>query len=412
MRAGKRRYTILECFKGSAQGFTVLELLVIIVVISILVAIALPLYFGRSRGADKRVAQYNLKIGEKCVDTLWYDKLAGQNPEDGIDSYRDWDPPELLRAEGSFETSGWVPVGARYMSERETRIKWADLEVTGSSPPVASADLNGLGLATAEYCFRINAVYSVGEQIAGGPDIWNDWSILPGKIGVIVDKYYEGGWQDNTNNFYLTLVTLERGGTAHFVTLRQGAIYASGSFDWKDGQGNPGDSKDGDDPGDNPDNPDNPGDNPGGDEPQPPAPPIPPDPEPPAPPTAPPDPEPPVTPPAPPQPVQPEPVIASSVVIIRPETLNLSSNGDFTAFVELPSGHDPGDLVVASLKCGGASAIQVNITGTGKMNIKFDRQDLIGVPPGDAVVITITGVFSDGTPFIGHDTIRVIDNGK
>ena len=390
MHAGKRRHTIVEYFEGSAQGFTVLELLVIIVVISILVAIALPLYLGQSRGADKRVAQYNLKIGEKCVDALWYDKLIAQNPKDGIDSYRDWDPPELLRAGGSFETSGWVPVGARYMSEREKRIKWADLEVTGSSPPVASADLNGLSLATAEYCFRINAVYSVGEQIAAGPDIWNDWSILPGKIGVIIDKYYEGGWKDNTNNFYITLVTLERSGTAHFLTLRQGTIYDSGSFDLKDGQ-DPGDSK----------------------EPQPPAPPTPPAPEPPV---TPPAPEPPVTPPAPeppapPQPVQPEPVIASSVRI-EPETLNKSSNGSFTVFIELPAGYNPNDLVPGSLTCSGAFATVVNVTGSNELNVKFEREDLLNVETGDAVVITITGVFIDGTPFIGHDTIEVIDKGK
>jgi len=390
MHAGKRRHTIVEYFEGSAQGFTVLELLVIIVVISILVAIALPLYLGQSRGADKRVAQYNLKIGEKCVDALWYDKLIAQNPKDGIDSYRDWDPPELLRAGGSFETSGWVPVGARYMSEREKRIKWADLEVTGSSPPVASADLNGLSLATAEYCFRINAVYSVGEQIAAGPDIWNDWSILPGKIGVIIDKYYEGGWKDNTNNFYITLVTLERSGTAHFLTLRQGAIYDSGSFDLKDGQ-DPGDSK----------------------EPQPPAPPTPPAPEPPV---TPPAPEPPVTPPAPeppapPQPVQPEPVIASSVRI-EPETLNKSSNGSFTVFIELPAGYNPNDLVPGSLTCSGAFATVVNVTGSNELNVKFEREDLLNVETGDAVVITITGVFSDGTPFVGHDTIQVIDKSK
>jgi hypothetical protein len=390
MHAGKRRHTIVEYFEGSAQGFTVLELLVIIVVISILVAIALPLYLGQSRGADKRVAQYNLKIGEKCVDALWYDKLIAQNPKDGIDSYRDWDPPELLRAGGSFETSGWVPVGARYMSEREKRIKWADLEVTGSSPPVASADLNGLSLATAEYCFRINAVYSVGEQIAAGPDIWNDWSILPGKIGVIIDKYYEGGWKDNTNNFYITLVTLERSGTAHFLTLRQGTIYDSGSFDLKDGQ-DPGDSK----------------------EPQPPAPPTPPAPEPPV---TPPAPEPPVTPPAPeppapPQPVQPEPVIASSVRI-EPETLNKSSNGSFTVFIELPAGYNPNDLVPGSLTCSGAFATVVNVTGSNELNVKFEREDLLNVETGDAVVITITGVFSDGTPFVGHDTIQVIDKSK
>jgi type II secretory pathway pseudopilin PulG len=388
MNAGKRRHTIVEYFKGSAQGFTVLELLVIIVVISILVAIGLPLYLGQSRKADKKVAQYNLKIGEKCVDALWYDKLAGQNPEDGIDSYRDWDPPELLRTGGSFETSGWAPVDARYMSEREKRIKWADLEVTGSSPPVASADLSGLSLATAEYCFQINAIYSVGEKIAEGPDIYHDWSILPGKVGVIVDKYYDGGWKDNTNNFYITLVTLERGGTAHFLTLRQGAIYDSGSFDLKDGHGNPGDSK----------------------EPQPPAPPAP------EPPVTPPAPEPPVTPPAPeppapPEPVPPEPVIASSVNI-QPETLNKSSNGSFTVFMVLPAGYNPNDLVPGSLKCSGAFATVVNVTGSNELNIKFEREDLLNVETGDTVVLTITGVFIDGTPFIGHDTIEVIDKGK
>ena len=387
MNARKRPHTIVEYFKGSARGFTVLELLVIIVVISILVAIGLPLYLGQSRKADKKVAEYNLKIGEKCVDALWYDKLAGQNPEDGIDSYRDWDPPELLRTGGSFETSGWAPVDARYMSEREKRIKWADLEVTGSSPPVASADLSGLSLATAEYCFQINAIYSVGEKIAEGPDIYHDWSILPGKVGVIVDKYYDGGWKDNTNNFYITLVTLERGGTAHFLTLRQGAIYDSGSFDLKDGQ-DPGDSK----------------------EPQPPAPPAP------EPPVTPPAPEPPVTPPAPeppapPEPVPPEPVIASSVNI-QPETLNKSSNGSFTVFMVLPAGYNPNDLVPGSLKCSGAFATVVNVTGSNELNIKFEREDLLNVETGDTVVLTITGVFIDGTPFIGHDTIEVIDKGK
>jgi hypothetical protein len=292
------------------------------------------------------------------------------------------------------------------MSERETRIKWADLEVTGSSPPVASADLSGLGLATAEYCFRINAVYSVGEQIAGGPEIYNDWSTLPGKIGVIDGKYYEGGWKDNTNNFYITLVTLERSGTAHFLTLRQGAIYDSGSFEWKDGQGNPGDDTQHEHQG-----PET-GNNPPGTNPQPPAPPIPPNPEPPAPP----NPEPPVTPPvpeppAPPQPVQPEPVIASSVRI-EPETLNKSSNGSFTVFIELPAGYNPNDLVPGSLTCSGAFATVVNVTGSNELNVKFEREDLLNVETGDAVVITITGVFSDGTPFVGHDTIQVIDKSK
>lgn len=404
MSGKDRAFTLVEYLrgKGRARGFTVLELLVVIVVLGILVAIGLPLYLGQGRRADKGTAQYNLKVGEKCVDALWYSKLLSQNPEDGIESYRDWDPPELLQTGGSFEAVGWIPIDARYMSEREKQIKWADLEVIGSSPPVASVDLSGLNLATAGYCFRIDGIYSVGEQILGGSGIYEDWGVLPGKIGVIDEKYYDDGWKDNTNNFYITLVTLEKSGTAHFITLRQGAIYDSGSFDWKNGEGDPGDNPK---PPEqlNPPNPESPA--PPATPPNPEPPVTPPTPEPPAPPVTPPAPEPP----APPQPPQPEPVIASSVEI-KPETLNLSSNGNFTAFVELPAGYDPSDLVFESIKCGGASAIKVNVTGNGKMNIKFDRQDLIGVETGDAVVITITGVFSDGTPFVGHDTIKVIDH--
>lgn len=393
MPGENRSPTLIEYLKGTtSRGFTLLELLIIIIVIGILVAIAVPLYLGHANKADRLTALYNLKIGEKCVDTLWYDKLAGQNPGDGIESYRDWDPPGALRTGGSFETEGWVPVDAGYMSEREPTMKWADLEVTGSSPPVASADLSGLSLATAEYCFRIEGIYTGGKKVAGGTDIYHAWGALPGKVGVIDGKYYDGGWQDNVDNFYITLVTVERSGVAHFLTLRQGALMDDGSFNWDDGQGNPGNKI--------PDPAEPPGNNPPETNPQ--QPPV-------TPPVTPPTPEPPVTPPTPPQPPQPEPVIASSVEI-KPETLNLSSNGVFTVFVELPAGYDPNDLVIASLKCGGASATRVNVTGNGKMIIKFDRQDLIGVQAGDAVVITITGVFTDGTPFIGHDTIRVIDH--
>jgi hypothetical protein len=109
--------------------------------------------------------------------------------------------------------------------------------------------------------------------------------------------------------------------------------------------------------------------------------------------------------------VQPEPVIATAVRI-EPETLNKSSNGSFTVFIVLPAGYNPNDLVPGSLKCSGAFATQVNVTGSNELNIKFEREDLLNVETGDAVVLTTTGVFSDGTPFVGHDTIKVVDKSK
>jgi hypothetical protein len=49
------------------------------------------------------------------------------------------------------------------------------------------------------------------------------------------------------------------------------------------------------------------------------------------------------------------------------------------------------------------------------LKVKFNRQDLVGVPTGDAVPLTVIGkVFYNGgeADFEGTDTIRVIDKGK
>lgn len=101
-------------------------------------------------------------------------------------------------------------------------------------------------------------------------------------------------------------------------------------------------------------------------------------------------------------------------VRIEPETLNLNSSGEFTAFIMLPPGYDVNDISTASLICEGAHATDGHATGEGSdmFIAKFDRQDLAGVPAGENVEFTVTGtVISNGieTPFSGNDTIRVMD---
>ena len=100
-------------------------------------------------------------------------------------------------------------------------------------------------------------------------------------------------------------------------------------------------------------------------------------------------------------------------VRIEPETLNLKSKGTFTAFITLPLGYDVNNIDPASLVCEGAHAISGHATGEGSNMFiaKFDRQDLSGISPGDAVTFTVTGRIianGDSTDFRGSDIVRVI----
>ena len=106
-------------------------------------------------------------------------------------------------------------------------------------------------------------------------------------------------------------------------------------------------------------------------------------------------------------------VIVATVldVKIKPETLNLKSKGKFTAFIDLPEGSGEEDVDISTVVCEGAPAIHAEIADNGKLVVKFNREDLVGISTGDAVELTVTGQLTNGTPFTGSDTIRVIDKG-
>jgi len=101
-----------------------------------------------------------------------------------------------------------------------------------------------------------------------------------------------------------------------------------------------------------------------------------------------------------------------TAVQFKPETLNLNDDEDgiFTAFVTLPEGYDVADINMSTLECEGASALSATIsaTGTGTLVVKFARVDLVDVPVGDAVEMSVTGELADGTGFHGSDLVRVI----
>lgn len=100
--------------------------------------------------------------------------------------------------------------------------------------------------------------------------------------------------------------------------------------------------------------------------------------------------------------------VLCATVQIKPETLNLKSKGVLTAFIRLSGKYSAAEIDPSTVVCAGATAIS-GILADDMLIVRFDREDLQGLTPGEQVVLTVTGQFTDGKRFFGTDTIRVID---
>ena len=95
-----------------------------------------------------------------------------------------------------------------------------------------------------------------------------------------------------------------------------------------------------------------------------------------------------------------------------PQSLNLRSKGRWvTCHLWLPEGYTGADVDASSLlvlDTVGVSRVQGNGRSR-KVTMKFDRAAVQALlSPGPAVVVTLTGQLTDGTPISGSDTIKVI----
>jgi len=110
---------------------------------------------------------------------------------------------------------------------------------------------------------------------------------------------------------------------------------------------------------------------------------------------------------------EPCPIVAA--VDIDPDTLNVKGKGKWiTCCIELPEGYDVGDVDVSTValrkdefEVGG----EYGEFQTGKLMVKFPRKEVQDILEEGEVELTVTGQLTDGTPFEGTDTIRVIDKG-
>lgn len=109
-----------------------------------------------------------------------------------------------------------------------------------------------------------------------------------------------------------------------------------------------------------------------------------------------------------------------STINIDPDTLNLKSKGiGITSYIELPEDYDLADIDISTILLEDTISAEANPTeigdydndGIADLMVKFDMSAVQGIlEVGDEIVITVMGELTDGTPFEGSDTIRVIDS--
>jgi len=110
-------------------------------------------------------------------------------------------------------------------------------------------------------------------------------------------------------------------------------------------------------------------------------------------------------------------------VNIDPDVVNLKSHGNYlTAYIEVDGGFDVADIDLGTVFLNGVIPAESSPTAIGDddddgvpdLMVKFDRQAAIANVPllvGDQP-LDVTWLMSDGTPFIGQDTVKVIKPGK
>ncbi|HEY5533257.1 MAG TPA: prepilin-type N-terminal cleavage/methylation domain-containing protein, partial [Candidatus Anoxymicrobiaceae bacterium] len=118
MSPEKHSYTVVRRMSriGDERGFNLVEMTVVILILAVLVAIAVPIFMRDTRAGDKATAVHNLSAGERLYDYVWYDRLASQNTPDGVNSYRDYNPPEAVKGGSFYQSHGYALVDAQYMS--------------------------------------------------------------------------------------------------------------------------------------------------------------------------------------------------------------------------------------------------------------------------------------------------------
>jgi len=130
--------TSLKARREQEEGFTLIELMVVVLIIAILLAIAIPTFLGARERANDRAAQSSLRNGLTAAKTLYTDS---QNYQSATDTALEAVEPSI-----TFKPTGTVSTDFKIVSVNASAVDaWF-----------------GAALSKSKQCFQIKDSVSTG----------------------------------------------------------------------------------------------------------------------------------------------------------------------------------------------------------------------------------------------------------